>query len=52
MGPPVGLRPLLLVVSRPAYRRRIDLDRLARDVVAKEWGPTFDAALADAIRTA
>lgn len=52
MGASVGLRPLLLVVSRPTYRRRIDLESLAADTVAKEWGPTFDAALADAVRTA
>lgn len=52
MGPPVGLRPLLLVVSRPTYRRRIDLERIAREVVAREFKPTFTAALSDALRTA
>lgn len=52
MGGSVGLRPLLLVVSRPTYRRRIDLERIAREVVGREFGPAFDAALADAIRTA
>jgi hypothetical protein len=52
MGPPIGLRPLLLVVSRPTYRKRIDLERIAREVVGREFGPAFDAALADAIRTA
>lgn len=52
MGGSVGLRPLLLVVSRPSYRRRIDLERIAREVVGREFGPAFGAALADAIRTA
>lgn len=51
-GPSVGLRPLLLVVSRPSYRRRIDLERIAREVVAREFAPAFNAAFADAIRTA
>jgi hypothetical protein len=50
-GPPVGLRPLLIVTRAPAYKRRIDLARIADDVVSKEWASTFDAALADAIRT-
>jgi hypothetical protein len=51
-GGAVGLRPLLLVVSRPSYRRRIELERIGRDVVAREFQGEFDKAMRDALATA
>lgn len=52
MGHSIGVRPLLVVVKGARYKRRIVLEQIAREVVSKEWDATFDAALADAMRTA
>lgn len=52
MGNSAGVRPLLVVVKGARYKRRIDLEQIAHKVVSKEWDATFEAALADAMRTA
>lgn len=52
LGPPVGLRPLLVVVSAPTYRPRINLAQIAAKTVARTWEPTFEKCLRDALATA
>ena len=47
-----SVRPLLLVVEATRYRKRIDLDAIARKVIDANFGKNFDRAFADAIRTA
>lgn len=51
-GEAVGVRPLLVVISRASYRRRIDMERIVRDTVRARFGAEFDRAYADALRTA
>lgn len=46
------LAPVLMFVSRPAYRAIYDFGGLAEKVVRRTFGKEFDAALADALRTA
>lgn len=52
LGGSVGIRPLLAVVKRPAYRPRIDIDRVAKTVVAQHWDHVFEKNLANALATA
>jgi len=52
VGDQTIIRPALLFVSRATYRKVLDLPRLARKVVDRDFGRNFDAALARAIRTA
>ena len=44
--------PMVLYVDPVNYRRLIDLDKLGREVVAKEFQPAFDAELAKALASA
>lgn len=46
------LAPVLMFVSRPTYRAIYDFGGLAEKVVRRTFGREFDAALAEAIRTA
>ena len=43
---------LMLVIQTPVYRRRIDMDRLAADIVDRDFPANFDAALKKALATA
>ena len=43
---------LMLVIPTPVYRRRIDMDRLAADIVDRDFPANFDAALKKALATA
>lgn len=52
MGPPVGLRPLLVVVRSPSYKRRFDLPQLAAATIAKTWKENLSASLVDAFNSA
>lgn len=52
MGPPVGLRPLLVIVRSPSYQRRFDLPRLAESTIAKTWKNNLNASLIEAFNTA
>lgn len=52
MGPPIGLRPLLVVVRAPAYKRRFDLPQLAANTIAKTWKENLNASLVDAFNSA
>lgn len=44
--------PVLVFVKQAAYRKMLDMERSARDVVAREFQPNFDAAFTEAMRTA
>jgi hypothetical protein len=52
MGPPIGLRPLLVVVRSPSYKRRFDLPQLAAITIAKTWKDNLNASLVEAFNTA
>lgn len=52
MGPPVGLRPLLVIVRSPSYQRRFDLPRMAANTIAKTWKNNLNASLIEAFNTA
>lgn len=52
MGPPVGLRPLLVVVRTPSYTRRFDLPKLAATTIAKTWKENLNVSLVDAFNSA
>ena len=43
MGPPVGLRPLLVIVRSPSYQRRFDLPRMAA-TIARTWKNNLNAS--------
>ena len=51
-GATSGLSPMILFVSPAIYRKTVDLDRIAREVVAKTFQPAFDAELARALANA
>lgn len=44
-----NIEPIFLFVRAGHWSRRIDLERIARTVVAREWQANFDAALANAL---
>jgi hypothetical protein len=48
----VGLKPILIVVGRAGYYRRINLERITRRVVGVEYQKRFAAEYAKALRTA
>lgn len=48
----VDVAPVLLFVRRPSYQRRIDLERIATEVVRKEFDAIFDRELSAAIGSA
>ncbi|UCV29382.1 hypothetical protein [Ferribacterium limneticum] len=52
MGPPVGLRPLLVVIRSPSYKRRFDLPQLAATTIAKTWKDNLNASLIEAFNSA
>lgn len=43
---------LMLVIPTPVYRRRIDMDRIAGPIVARDFSANFDAALTKALASA
>ena len=45
-------RLLMLAIPTPVYRRRIDMDRISGQVVAREFDGLFDAALQKALASA
>ncbi len=45
-------RLLMLAIPTPVYRRRIDMDRISSQVVAREFDGLFDAALQKALASA
>lgn len=47
-----GVRPILIVVRRPHYKRLIDMERIAKQVVRAELDGEFSAAIENALRTA
>jgi hypothetical protein len=51
-GKTSAIQAMVLYVDPVAYRRFIDLDKLGREVVAKEFQPAFDKAIARALATA
>ena len=51
-GKTSAITAMVLYVDPVNYRKFIDLDKLGREVVAKEFQPAFDKALAYALRTA
>ncbi len=52
-GNPGKLVPVIIFANKPAqYKPRFDFQRKALVVVGAEWSRQFDAALADALRTA
>lgn len=46
------LQTMFVFVRQASYRKVIDFNRTAQDVVAREFQPQFDAAFAEAMRTA
>lgn len=47
-----ALLTMFIFVSQASYRKVIDFSRTAQEVVAREFQPQFDAAFAEAMRTA
>lgn len=47
-----AIKAMFLFVSKADYRKVMDMERSAREVVAREFNPNFDSAFADAMRTA
>lgn len=52
MGPPIGLRPLLVAIQAPFYRQRFNLPQLAKTTIAKTWRENINASLVDAFNSA
>lgn len=48
----VDVAPVLLFVRKPSYQRRIDLERIANTVVARDFNTVFNAELTAAIASA
>lgn len=46
------IKPVFMFVNAGSYRKLIDLERIARSIVAKVWDVEFTAAMAEAMRTA
>ena len=46
------VEPWIMYISPTSYRKKFDLDTVARKVVTASWQKNFSAALEDAIRTA
>lgn len=51
-GPAAGIKPLLLVISAPTYRRRMFLDKVVARAVQREFSAQFKTAYEQAMRTA
>lgn len=47
-----SIKPMLIFVPAASYAQRVDLDKIGRETAQKAFDKHFDAALADAIRTA
>lgn len=47
-----NVRPVLMVISKPKYRQRIDMLRIAERVVASSFNAEFSKAFDEAVRTA
>lgn len=47
-----SVKPLLIVIKGQRYRKRIDMERIAQEQVARHFNGEFDQAFADAMRTA
>lgn len=45
-------RLLMLVIPTPVYRRRIDMDKIAAEIMQSDFDANFDAALKQALATA
>jgi hypothetical protein len=52
MGDPIGLRPLLVVVTTPTYRRRFDLPRIAANTIQRTWEQNLRESLGAAFNSA
>lgn len=52
MGPPIGLRPLLVVVKSANYRRIYDLPKMVETTIKREWSENLRASLVDAFNSA
>lgn len=51
MGPPIGIRPLLVVLSNTNYQRRFDLPQIAATTIAKTWDENLRSSLVDAFNS-
>ncbi len=51
-GRGVGVRPLLVVTSKPSYGKRIDLGRIGAEVCRREFNPAFTEAMRKAMASA
>lgn len=47
-----AIKVMFLFVTKATYRKVMDMERSAQEVVAREFNPNFDAAFAEAMRTA
>lgn len=47
-----SIKPLFIFVKSAAYKKVIDFERSANEIVAREFNPNFDSAFTDAMRTA
>lgn len=52
LGGATGIRPLLMVVRQPNYRRRFDLPNIAATTIAKTWDENLRSSLVDAFNSA
>jgi hypothetical protein len=48
----LSVKPILLVIATPRYKRRINLDSVVKRIVDTRFDSEFKKALADAVRTA
>jgi len=47
-----GVKPILIVIAKPRYRQRINMDRIVRRVVDTQFDAEFRKAMDEAVRTA
>ncbi len=47
-----SVKPILIVVSKPHYKQRIDMDKIARRVIARDFDGLFARSMSEAMRTA
>lgn len=52
LGGAIGIRPLLMVIRTPAYRRRFDLPNIAATTITKTWDENLSSSLIDAFNSA
>lgn len=47
-----GVTPILIVINKPRYKQRIDMERIARNVITRDFNGIFNSTFEEAMRTA